>query len=258
MGGSSPRGRSAPPPCGALLWALWLLALAASACPAGCRCAARSGVLVQCAARGLRRVPPDLPADAVVLLLSSNRITSIARESFAALGRLRELDLSHNAIESVEAGAFGGLAGSLRLLDLSHNRLGAVPQDAFARLSARVRLAHNPWHCGCSLQEALSGLRLDADTADDVRCATAAREEHAGGAVVRLLDSGANFCNFHHKTTDVAMFVVLFCWFSSVAAYVGFYIRRNQEDARRHVEYLKSLPSSAHIGKGEDTASSVF
>ena len=80
--------------------------MTASACPNVCHCSDRNGVVVQCTSRNLESIPPNLPKDTVVLLLSSNRIRHVPKETFTGLHRLRELDLSHNAIESVEAGAF--------------------------------------------------------------------------------------------------------------------------------------------------------
>lgn len=250
-------------PSGAPLWfvgTLWLLcaAVTAAACPHNCHCADRNGVVVQCTSRNLERIPPNLPKDTVVLLLSSNRIRKVPRETFTGLPRLRELDLSHNAVESVDVGAFEGLSESLRTLDLSNNQLSSLPKDTFAKLHARVRLSHNPWHCDCSLQEVLRELRLDPETANDVGCSTSVQGEYVGQAVTQVLDSGINFCNFHHKTTDVAMFVAMFCWFSMVTAYIVYYIKHNQEDARRHMEYLKSLPSAPRVSTDYETASSVF
>ncbi|XP_068612694.1 leucine-rich repeat-containing protein 3-like [Brachionichthys hirsutus] len=263
MGAPQRSGSSTRPPSrGRLSFAgtLWLLSTvtAARACPEGCHCTERNGVVVQCTSRHLESVPPNLPRDTVVLLLSSNRIKRIPKDAFADLRRLRELDLSHNAIESVDAGAFQGMSEKLRAVDLSNNRLSSLPRDAFAELHARVRLSGNPWHCECSLQEALRELRLDPETVNEVTCHTAAREEYVGQPVIQVLDSGVNFCNFHHKTTDAAMFVAMFCWFSMVTAYIVYYIKHNQEDARRHTEYLKSLPSPSHTGKDFDAASSVF
>uniref|UniRef100_A0A8C7FNL1 Leucine rich repeat containing 3 n=1 Tax=Oncorhynchus kisutch TaxID=8019 RepID=A0A8C7FNL1_ONCKI len=132
-----------------------------------------------------------------------------------------ELDLSHNHIESIDSGAFLGVSEGLRSLDLSNNQL-----------------SNNPWHCECSLQEVLRELRLDPETVNEVSCHTSVQDEYAGRPVIQVLDSGINFCNFHHKTTDVAMFVTMFCWFAMVIAYVIYYVRHNQEDARRHMEYL--------------------
>ncbi|XP_060888949.1 leucine-rich repeat-containing protein 3-like [Labrus mixtus] len=238
---------------------LWLLSMVmtARACPKVCHCSDRNGVVVQCTSRNLESIPTNLPKDTVVLLLSSNRIRHITREAFTDLHRLRELDLSQNAIENVEVGAFQGISESLRTLDLSNNHLSGLPKDTFAKLHARVRLSDNPWHCECSLQEVLRELRLDPETVNEVSCYSSVQEEYIGQSVIQVLDSGINFCNFHHKTTDVAMFVAMFGWFSMVTAYIIYYIKHNQEDARRHMEYLKSLPSTSHISKDYDTASSV-
>ncbi|XP_061665862.1 leucine-rich repeat-containing protein 3-like [Syngnathoides biaculeatus] len=228
------------------------------ACPKRCHCAERNGAVVQCTSRNLENIPSNLPKDTVVLLLSSNQITHVPKEAFTDLYRLRELDLSHNLIESLEVGAFQGISEGLRTLDLSNNHLSSLPKETFTKLQARVRLSHNPWNCECSLQEVLRELRLDPETINDVSCSTSVQDQYVGQPVIQVLDSGINFCNFHQKTTDVAMFVAMFCWFSMVTAYIIYYIRHNQEEARRHMEYLKSLPSSSHISKDYDTASSVF
>ncbi|XP_066497424.1 leucine-rich repeat-containing protein 3 [Hoplias malabaricus] len=239
--------------------AMLLLSAVTYACPKSCLCTERNGlVVVQCASRNLEDIPSDLPPDTVSLLLSSNHITKIPNQAFKELPRLQELDLSRNAIETVDAGAFQGISDSLRVLDLSHNRLHGVPKEAFARLHAKIGLANNPWHCECTLQEVLRELRLDPETVNEVSCHTSVQEEYSGKPVIQVLDSGINFCNFHHKTTDVAMFVTMFGWFTMVIAYVIYYVRHNQEDARRHLEYLKSLPSSSQISKDFDTISTVL
>ncbi|XP_061910746.1 leucine-rich repeat-containing protein 3-like isoform X2 [Entelurus aequoreus] len=229
--GAPPRSFSRPPTSIStfFLGALWLLSTMvtiAQACPKSCHCADRNGAVVQCTSRNLENIPSNLPQNTVVLLLSSNRIRHVPKEAFMDLHRLRELDLSHNLIESLEVGAFQGNSEGLRTLDLSNNHLSSLPKETFSKLHARVRLSNNPWHCECSLQEILRELRLDPETVNE--------------------------------TTDVAMFVAMFCWFSMVTAYIIYYIRHNQEDAKRHLEYLKSLPSSSHISKDFDTASSVF
>ncbi|XP_038138086.1 leucine-rich repeat-containing protein 3-like [Cyprinodon tularosa] len=228
------------------------------ACPHVCHCSERNGKVVQCTSRNLEIIPANLPKDTVVLLLSSNRIRHVHKEAFADLKHLRELDLSHNSLESVEVGSFQGVLDSLRTLDLSNNRLSSLPRETFTKLHARIRLSNNPWNCDCSLQEVLRELKLDPETVNEVSCQTSVQEEYVGQPVIQVLDSGINFCNFHHKTTDMAMFIAMFCWFFMVTAYIVYYIKHNQEDARRHMEYLKSLPSTSHISKDYDTASSVF
>ncbi|KAM4710748.1 leucine-rich repeat-containing protein 3-like [Anableps anableps] len=261
--GASQRCRSCiqHPSSGSYFFAGTLLLLsfvAVKGCPNSCHCSDRSGVVVQCTSRNLENIPANLPTDTVVLLLSSNRIRHIPKEAFEDLQCLRELDLSDNLLESVEDGSFQGVLDTLQTLDLSNNQLSSLPKGTFTKLHARIRLANNPWHCECTLQEVLRELRLDPETVNKVSCHTSVQEEYIGQPVIQVLDSGINFCNFHHKTTDVAMFVAMFCWFFMVTAYIVYYIKHNQEDARRHMEYLKSLPSTSHSSKDYDTASSVF
>ncbi|XP_028291613.1 leucine-rich repeat-containing protein 3 [Gouania willdenowi] len=208
--------------------------------------------------RNLEKIPSDLPTDTSILLLASNRITHVPNHAFKELHHLQQLDLSNNHIERVDVGAFQGVYDSLLLLDLSNNNIQRVPKEVFARLRAKVSLSNNPWHCECTLQEVLRELRLDPETVNEVVCHTAVQDEYAGRPLIQVLDSGINFCNFHHKTTDVAMFVTMFGWFAMVIAYVIYYIRHNQEDARRHLEYLKSLPSTSQISRDFDTISTVL
>lgn len=242
-----------------LLYGLFMESALVKACPTMCHCVEKSGMtVVQCVSRNLEKIPSDLPRDTVGLLLASNHITHIPKHAFKDLHYLQELDLSNNDIESVDVGAFQGVSDSLLFVDLSNNNIQSVPKEAFARLRAKISFSNNPWHCECTLQEVLRELRLDPETVNEVICHTAVQEEYAGKPVIQVLDSGINFCNFHHKTTDVAMFVTMFGWFTMVIAYVIYYVRHNQEDARRHLEYLKSLPSSSQISKDFDTISTVL
>ncbi len=241
------------------LFGLLISNTAVEACPLSCHCIEKSGMtVVQCMSRNLDKIPADIPRDTVVLLLASNHITHVPNHAFKELHHLQELDLSNNDIESMDVGAFQGLSDSLLVLDLANNHIQSVPKEAFAHLHAKISLSNNPWHCECMLQEVLRELRLDPETVNEVICHTAVQEEYAGKPVIQVLDSGINFCNFHHKTTDVAMFVTMFGWFTMVIAYVIYYVRHNQEDARRHLEYLKSLPSSSQISKDFDTISTVL
>ncbi|OBS72219.1 hypothetical protein A6R68_13195 [Neotoma lepida] len=247
-GKMGPRGRQSPssplaPSQGSCFFILFCLRLGAS-CPQACQCPDHAGaVAVHCSSKGLQEIPRDIPADTVLLKLDANRISRVPNGAFQNLPQLRELDLSHNAIEAIGPAAFSGLAGGLRLLDLSHNRIRRIPKDALGKLSAKIRLSHNPLHCECALQEALWELKLDPDSVDEIACHTSAQEQFVGKPLIQVLDSGASFCSTHRKTTDVAMLVTMFCWFTMVIAYVVYYVRHNQEDARRHLEYLKSLPS---------------
>ncbi|XP_053773639.1 leucine-rich repeat-containing protein 3 [Desmodus rotundus] len=244
-----PMGKQSPstvpaPMGGSCLLLLFCLRLGTS-CPQSCQCPDHEGaVAVHCSASGLQEVPKDIPTNAVLLKLDANKIARVPDGAFQHLSQLRELDLSRNAIETIGPAAFSGLAGGLRLLDLSHNRIRRIPKDALGKLSAKIRLSHNPLHCECALQEALWELKLDPDSVDEIACHTSVQEEYVGKPLIQALDAGVSFCSTHHKTTDVAMLVTMFGWFAMVITYVVYYVRQNQEDARRHLEYLKSLPST--------------
>ncbi|NWW85952.1 LRRC3 protein, partial [Rhynochetos jubatus] len=216
-----------------------------SSCPPSCQCTERAGAkAVLCSSRHLEEIPRDIPKDAVFLKLDANSITRIPSNAFRHLSRLEELDLSRNAIEKIDRAAFKGVAAGLRTLDLSSNRIRSIPKEALLALNAKLRLANNPWHCECALQEVLWEARLDPDSVQDITCHTAPREEYVGKPLLQVLDAGVNFCSVRQRTTDVPMFITMFGWFAMVIVYVICYVRHNREDACKHVDYLKSLPSS--------------
>ncbi|XP_074120655.1 leucine-rich repeat-containing protein 3 [Sminthopsis crassicaudata] len=231
------------PPRGTLCLFLVLLYLPMGpSCPQNCQCSDGSGLMtVHCSSKNLKEIPRDIPKDTVFLKLDANLLTQIPSHAFSGLTLLRELDLSQNTIEKLDTAAFQGLSRDLRLLDLSHNRLQSLPKEALFRLKAKIRLSHNPWHCGCALQEVLWELKLDPVSVNEMACQTSVRAEAVGKPLVQVLDSGANFCSSRHKTTDIAMFVTMFGWFAMVVIYIVYYVRQNQEDARKHLEYLKNM-----------------
>uniref|UniRef100_A0A4X2LA39 Leucine-rich repeat-containing protein 3 n=1 Tax=Vombatus ursinus TaxID=29139 RepID=A0A4X2LA39_VOMUR len=231
------------------LWALCLFLLLLClppciSCPPNCQCSDGSGLMtVHCSSKNLKEIPKDIPKDAVFLKLEANQLTHIPSHAFSGLTLLQELDLSQNTIEKLDAAAFQGLSSSLKLLDLSHNQLRSLPKEALARLKAKIRLSHNPWHCECTLQEILWEVKLDPMSVNEMACQTSVREEAIGKPLVQVLDSGANFCSSRRKTTDIAMFITMFGWFAMVITYIIHYVRQNQEDARKHLEYLKKMSS---------------
>ncbi|KAJ8273853.1 hypothetical protein GJAV_G00106230 [Gymnothorax javanicus] len=233
-----------------LLVLLLFLPASRGGCPKSCTCVRRpDGQDVSCSHARLRAIPSDLPADTVLLRLDHNQISAVPDRAFRGLTRLRELNLSHNAVETLGEGALRGVEATLRTLDLSHNRITRVHRDAFARLHARVHMGDNPWHCDCALQQALRVMAHTHEAAGRVRCHSSPLRDHREGQPFLAMD--ADLCNLAKRTTDYAMLVTMFGWFAMVVSYVVYYVRQNQEDARRHLEYLKSLPSKAP-GRGSE------
>uniref|UniRef100_A0A4W5MED5 LRRNT domain-containing protein n=1 Tax=Hucho hucho TaxID=62062 RepID=A0A4W5MED5_9TELE len=230
---------------------LLFLPLVFPQCPDSCHCVWESS-MVLCTDAGLREFPQGLPPDTVTLHLERNYIRSLPEGAFRELTHLRELYLSHNHINTLSSGALRHLSSELRLLDLSHNLLRQASRDEFGSTRAKTRLYNNPWHCDCTLQELMETLNLEPETVNGIV------SEHSGQPLVKLLNSGVNFCSLQRKTTDVAMLVTMFVWFFMVIVYVVYYVRRNQAETRRHLEYLKSLPSPKKTPTETDTISTGF
>lgn len=223
----------------------WALSYSCTSCPKQCQCTNYSGATaVLCSASNLEEIPKDIPKDTMFLKLDANKITAVPNSTFRHLAHLQEIDLSKNAIEKIDSAAFRGVPNGLRLLDLSGNLIQRIPKEALIDLNAIIRLSNNPWHCECTLQEVLKQVNLDPESVNEITCQTSVQEEYAGKPLLHVLNSGINFCNMHEKTTDVAMFVTMFSWFTLVISYVVYYVRHNQEDTKKHLEYLKSLPST--------------
>ncbi|XP_048170825.1 leucine-rich repeat-containing protein 3 [Corvus hawaiiensis] len=226
-----------------------------SSCPPSCQCTEQAGAkAVLCSSQHLEEIPKDIPTDAVFLKLDANSITRIPSNAFRHLSHLEEIDLSRNAIEKIDRAAFKGLAAGLRTLDLSSNRISSIPKEALLALNAKLRLANNPWHCECALQEVLWEARLDPDSVQDITCHTAPRQEYVGKPLLQVLDAGVNFCSVRQRTMDVAMFITMFGWFAMVIVYVICYVRHNREAACKHGNYLKSLPSTQAHAETTSTA----
>uniref|UniRef100_A0A673BF96 Leucine rich repeat containing 3 n=1 Tax=Sphaeramia orbicularis TaxID=375764 RepID=A0A673BF96_9TELE len=195
--------------CG-LLCGICLASFPASACPTSCPCMSRN----------LDRVPPDLPRDTVFLLLASNHITHVPNHAFRDCTTFRSWTCPTMTLKRWTAGRSRGFPTACLswTCPTTHPKR---PQGGVRHLRAKISLSNNPWHCECTLQEVLRELRLDPETVN-----------------------GWSATAPYHR---VAMFVTMFGWFTMVIAYVIYYVRHNQEDARRHLEYLKSLSTTCPL-----------
>lgn len=61
--------------------------------------------------------------------VSENQVTEVQKLAFKDLYLVR-INISHNAIERIESGAFENCA-NVTLLDLSHNKIESIPRTAF-------------------------------------------------------------------------------------------------------------------------------
>ncbi|XP_074020011.1 platelet glycoprotein Ib alpha chain [Numenius arquata] len=95
---------------------------------------------VNCTGQALSVVPPDLPMDTGILLLSANRLVSLSMATFLPLTQLQDLDLSDNGLVALHTGS---MLLSLRELILSRNVLGALPALQGLPALTRLAVAHN-------------------------------------------------------------------------------------------------------------------
>ncbi|XP_068853456.1 platelet glycoprotein Ib alpha chain-like [Aphelocoma coerulescens] len=95
---------------------------------------------VNCTGQALRAVPPDLPKDTGILLLSDNCLESLSTSAFLPLTRLQDVDLAKNGLVALYTGA---LLPSLKELILSHNALGVLPVLEGLPALTHLAVAHN-------------------------------------------------------------------------------------------------------------------
>ncbi|CAB1337908.1 unnamed protein product [Coregonus sp. 'balchen'] len=232
---------------------------AATSCSQGCYCSESDGrgKIVRCSNLRLTEIPQDLPNDTRHIYLDFNLLTMVPSNAFRDLPLLSELDLSNNELAQLEPGAFRGLGPSLTFLDLSSNKLVNFNPEAFEGLRARTNLTNNPWHCDCNLQLAMPHIDLEPLSLTGIVCETSDPPDVGAEGVPFLLAQDLDLCVVMKKTTDVAMLVTMFGWFSMVISYLVYYVRHNTEDARRHLEYLKSLPTKQEQSEASSTISTV-
>ncbi|XP_077454893.1 trophoblast glycoprotein [Stigmatopora argus] len=107
---------------------LLALMLSCQGCPDKCECSLQT---VKCQNKDLDAIPPFIPANCRVLLITGNNISSVNEESFPSqLEFLTHLDLSDNEIEAVEGMVFHSLPNLVQL-DLSNNKIQTFSKEAF-------------------------------------------------------------------------------------------------------------------------------
>ncbi|KAL2295101.1 hypothetical protein Nmel_018251 [Mimus melanotis] len=95
---------------------------------------------VNCTGQALSAVPPDLPADTGILLLSNNHLESLTTAALLPLTQLQDIDLANNGLVALHTGA---QLPSLKELTLSHNALVALPILEGLPALTHLAVAHN-------------------------------------------------------------------------------------------------------------------
>uniref|UniRef100_H2ZNX2 LRRNT domain-containing protein n=1 Tax=Ciona savignyi TaxID=51511 RepID=H2ZNX2_CIOSA len=106
----------------------------AHGCPSDCAC---SGTTVNCTGRGLTSIPSGIPPSTIVLLLNRNQISSISTTLLDHLDSLKTLDLSDNALTSLEEAQFAFQNDAvLEDIRLDYNQITTVSSSLLNGLTA--------------------------------------------------------------------------------------------------------------------------
>ncbi|XP_062136572.1 protein slit isoform X1 [Drosophila sulfurigaster albostrigata] len=165
-----------------------------SDCPAMCQC---EGTTVDCAGRGLKEIPRDIPLHTTELLLNDNelgrinsdglfgrlphlvklelkrnQLTGIEPNAFEGASRIQDLQLGENKIKEISNKMFLGLH-QLKTLNLYDNQISCVMPGSFEHLNSltSLNLASNPFNCNCHLAWFAEWLRKKSLNGGAARCA---------------------------------------------------------------------------------------
>uniref|UniRef100_A0A8D8R7C9 Protein toll n=2 Tax=Cacopsylla melanoneura TaxID=428564 RepID=A0A8D8R7C9_9HEMI len=131
-------------------------------CPSSCHCIHapyHNETTVNCSSAKLKQIPPELNmtyegkiASKIRLILTNNSIQELPQNSPDMYKIVTDLDLSFNEISHWETDNLFHLL-RLKQLNISHNRLGSLNQDVINLLSSSnissLSLSGNPWACDC-------------------------------------------------------------------------------------------------------------
>lgn len=157
-----------------LLVMTWRTVDAQRPCTAACVFTRETGK-TDCESRQLTCIPQNYPGS-VVFMLGQNSLQMVPRQSFASSRMLRQLDMSNNAIYSIEDNAFNGLGG-VSTLNLANNRITQLTANTFRGLRA-VQTLH------------LQGNAINAVAAGTFRDLTNIMELNLAGNRLSILPQG--------------------------------------------------------------------
>ncbi|XP_053741069.1 leucine-rich repeat-containing protein 17-like [Synchiropus splendidus] len=151
-------------------------------------------VRMDCRNRGLTEVPTGIPAEAVHIDLSNNKISHLKPRDFQGAKSLKTLNLSSNSMERLETASLFGLL-HLRELDLSNNNLHFIQHGVLEDLYflSQLTLEGNPWVCDYSIHYMVYWLRLHPGVRHSgLRCRSPI--EHVGERVELYVNSYNRDC----------------------------------------------------------------
>lgn len=119
-----------------------------ASCPSACQCTrSRTGTsIVNCANRGLTKVPAEVDSEVTDLDLSGNQLTVISAASVAHLKNLANLILDDNRITDIEAFSFKHF-NNIKKLSIKRNSLTSVRENAFSGASGHPQCSKTNITC---------------------------------------------------------------------------------------------------------------
>uniref|UniRef100_A0A8C6SXB2 Trophoblast glycoprotein b n=1 Tax=Neogobius melanostomus TaxID=47308 RepID=A0A8C6SXB2_9GOBI len=117
-----------------------------------------------------------------VLDLSNNDLVFLPDNIFTGLPNLENLSLQNSSIISIQNGTLN--VPPLQNMDLRDNSLRLLPTITMSEFSSKpglhIRLAGNPWHCDCFIEDSISWLKNSTQVTDvqNLTCANPEELRH--------------------------------------------------------------------------------
>ncbi|KAH3802345.1 hypothetical protein DPMN_156021 [Dreissena polymorpha] len=132
-----------------------------------------------------------------IMWLGYNMLGNIPRSAFSGLTQLKELSLSGNGLESIDAGDFEGLP-NITKLHLRDNRIRNISRAAFGDLThlKEIHLKKNPLVCDCQLRWLIETFQAGKSNVR-VYDAVCSEPAHLKGRYIRNVTQADINCSTH-------------------------------------------------------------
>uniref|UniRef100_A0A6J0SSK6 CD180 antigen n=1 Tax=Pogona vitticeps TaxID=103695 RepID=A0A6J0SSK6_9SAUR len=160
-----------------------------------------------------------------VLILSSCKLPAIQTKAFAALKKLKHVDLSHNSLIAFNSGAFSNLRNIY--LNFANNRIHIIPRDMLTGLSGQsvINLSYNPLQCTCSNIGLLTWYKQNKDKIEDSEETVCTEPKSLAGTKLVSVNLSCGYSTAKIILISFAVITIITATFTLI---ILFLMRKNQ------------------------------